>query len=381
MGAATRANTSPYCRALTTCLAALVPLLLWGCAANAPTTQPPQLVHHGPVVSVAEVDVLEVTPEMAEFVAHYAPGYRAAETRLALLTTAVVSEGVLGFDYRVERTLTAREAFEQRTGNCVGFSNLMVALARTAGLQARFQEISLEPQWFSEDDTLLVAKHINVVVSAGGRSWVVDSSGVETRPTDLRRLITDSEARALYFNNRAVDALIRGDLYRSWAWLLLAVETAPRLPDAWINLGVVYGRSGQWQAAEAMYRQALELDSGNYSALSNLYSLYEAVGEGELAARYADRVERYRRRNPYHLLRLGEEAMAEARLEESRELFQAAIERKPDEHRFHFALARSQYLAGDIDGAVTSLERARQLAPESVRAEYRRPWEELVDEP
>ena len=116
--------------------------------------------------------------------------------------------GDLGFEYDENRTMTASEAFRTRSGNCVAFSNMIIALARRAGLDARYQEVFLRPIWSDHlEDTVLLVKHVNVVVKSGGILAGQSTSVVsQIHPTDRRRLVDDSYAKALYLNNIAVES-------------------------------------------------------------------------------------------------------------------------------------------------------------------------------
>ncbi len=97
-------------------------LMLNACATYQPgKITPPPLLNAGPPVQVEDVDVLALSPAMEEFLERYVLQYSSPQTRLELLTTAVVRSGVLGFQYDEFQTLTAAEAFEKRTGNCIGF--------------------------------------------------------------------------------------------------------------------------------------------------------------------------------------------------------------------------------------------------------------------
>jgi tetratricopeptide (TPR) repeat protein len=87
------------------------------------------------------------------------------------------------------------------------------------------------------------------------------------------------------------------------------------------------------------------------------------------------KVERYRRNNPYYLLRLSDEALELEQYQESIKLLQKAITKKEDDHKLYFALAKTQYLSGEMTAAEKSLLRARELAPD---AYYERPLAELV---
>lgn len=355
-------------------------LILSACASVQPEgVTPPPLRYPGPVVQVADVDVLAVSPDMDKFLERYVLKYSNPQTRLEMLVTAVVKSGVLGFDYDGTHTMTASEAFKSRKGNCVAFSNLLVALARRAGLDAHYQEVYLRPQWSDfEEDTVLLFKHVNVVVESKNMSWVVDVSRLDIRPTDRRRIVKDSYAKALYYNNIAVDALLVNDLPTAYAYMRKAIETDASVTDPWVNIGVIYGRNGQLDDAVFAFNRALQIDPNEKSATSNLYEVYIEQEKLESAAELESKVERYRRDNPYYLLRLSDEALAQEQYKESIRLLRKAIQKKSDDHKLHFALAKTQYLSGELAEAESSLLRARKLAPESMMVYYDRPLDELL---
>lgn len=339
---------------------------------------PPPLLNAGPVIQVDDVDVLAVSPEMDAFLERYISKYQNPRTRLDLLIRSVMVSGNLGFEYDESRTMTASEAFRTRSGNCVAFSNMIVALARRAGLEAEYQEVFLRPVWSDHlDDTVLLVKHVNVVVKSRQFSWAIDVSGVEIRPTDRRRIVDDGYAKALYLNNIAVDALLKNDLPTAYAYMRSAIEASSEVIDPWVNLGVVYGRNDQLDDAAIAFQQALRIEPGDYSAMSNLYEVYLEQGKLALAAELEPKVERYRRNNPYYLLRLSDEALELEQYEESISLLQKAIKKKENDHKLYFALAKTLYLSGEMTTAEKSLLRARELAPE---AYYDRPLGELVAE-
>ncbi len=355
--------------------------MLAACAARYPVdTTPPPLLNADPEIQVAEVDVLAVTPEMEAFLERYILPYKDPQTKLNMLTLAVTSSGVLGFDYDEGRTLTAARAFETRSGNCIGFANMMIALAREAGLEADYQEVSRQPEWTSREDTLLLIKHINVVVSSPRYSYVVDASGIKFKPTERRRIISDSYAKALYYNNIGAEALLDGELPTAWSYLVKAVDTDPALPDPWVNLGVVYGRNEQLSEAELVYQTALQIDGSEYSAMNNLYEVYLVQENLEAAEELRVKVEKYREKNPYYLMMLSEESLELGQYEESINLLQRAIRKKDNDHMLYFAMAKTQYLSGQTVAAQDSLVRARELAPQRMLAYYSRPLKELVIE-
>ena len=363
-------------------LSLLAGTLLLAACGSVQTTDPklPTLRNSGPEIQVADIDVLALSPEMDEFLERYILPYQRKRTRALLLMDAVSPNGVLGFDYEDKFTLTAAEAFDRRTGNCIGFANMMIALARKAGLDATYQEITRRPEWSSRQDTVLVIKHVNVLLSIPEHAWVVDVSGLRLSQELARRVTGDSYAEALYLNNLGAEALLNNNLPTAYAYLSKAMETEPRMSDPWVNMGVVFGRNDQLEDAKFAFQRALRIDGSVSSAMSNLYEVYVAQEDYAAALSLQKKVEKYRRGNPYYLLKLSDEALGKQQYEESVNLLRRAIRAKDNDHNLYFALAKTQYLSGEIESAEDSLVRARELVPQNMMALYDRPLNELVAE-
>lgn len=341
---------------------------------------PPPLLHAGPEVQVADVDVLAVSPEMDEFLDRYVQPYSNSETKISLLSSAVTSSAIMSFEYDVTRTLTASEAFKTGAGNCIGFANMMIALARRVGLKARYQEVIRRPVWSLNNDTVLLVKHVNVLIEGSHATYVMDASAIKFTQANQRRVVGDSYAKALYLNNLGAEALLDNDLPKAYAYMTKAIETEPRLVDSWVNLGVVFGRNDQMDDAITVFQTALAIDRSQLSAMNNLYEVYVEQGNLEAAQDLQAKVTRYRRNNPYYLLHLSDEAVESDQLDASISLLQKAIKKKKDDHYLHFALAKTQYLSGEKAAAENSLIRARELAPRDKLAYYDRPLNELIAE-
>lgn len=359
---------------------ALIFLLIPGCAVNpvAPFDGFPALADQRSVI-IAEPDILAVSAEMERFVQHHVAGRNNSVARLRSLIQAVTHPGMLGFEYDASQTLTAEQAFAKRTGNCVAFANMFVALARHAGFKAYFQEAVKAPEWNEQNNAFLLAKHINVLVRLPRGDYVVDVGRNSIGQSVIMRMRPDAYAKAQYFNNLGVDALLRNDLGLAHGYFKRALRVDPGSDYIWSNLGVAYNRNGQPDAAIWAYRQALKVDKGALTAMSNLSGIYEQQGDDEKARAMRDQVERYRRRNPYYLLMLSDQAISAGRYQQAIDLLHQAIQKKGNEHRLHFALAKSLYLSGYYELAHGSYERAKALAPAVVlRTTYNRKLAELV---
>jgi tetratricopeptide (TPR) repeat protein len=340
-----------------------IALLLGGCATGARIDAPPIPALQGhPVRTVPDVDLLAVSPEMRAFSERFARSGQDHESKAWTLAYAALDPYLLAFDYDPLVTLPADEAFLARRGNCLTFSSLFVAIAREAGLRAWYQEVQVPPKWSAVNETLLVSKHVNAVVSERGMRYVIDVSRREPQGFERTRKLSDREAAAQFYNNLGVDALVQNDLATAHAWFSKSLETQSDLAYVWSNLGVVFRRNAQTADAILAYRTALEAEPDQAVALNNLFDLYSETGNLAAAGEIASRVERNRRKNPYYLHHLAELANEEQRWRDAIDLLNRAIRIEEKEYRFHYTLAHAQYHSGEVETARLSLERARELA-------------------
>lgn len=338
-------------------------MLLAACASAPPVQTPvPQLAGY-PQVEIPEADLLRLSPAMREFTARYATRGSDDTGKAWMLAYASLDPYLLDFEYDPMVTLPADEAFRVGRGNCLTFSSMFIAMARDLGLRAWYQEVIVPPEWSAVNETLLVGKHVNAVVSEWGSRYVIDVSRRKKMALEETRRMSDEEALAQYYNNLGAEALLAKDLSTAHAYFRKALEARPGLAYVWSNLGVVFRRNGQTADAIFSYQAAIEQDPSHEVALNNLHTLYTEEGDLEAAAAIEQRVQRNRRNNPYYLHHLAEIASEERRWSDAIELLNKAIRLESNEYRFHLALAQAQYFSGNPEIARASLERARELAP------------------
>jgi tetratricopeptide (TPR) repeat protein len=347
----------------------LVSLVLAACSTTPALNRDIPPLESDAVFEAEDRNPLEISAEMAAFVELWARDLPRGKSRAWSLAYAVMDPFILEFDYDPRVTLTAAEAFEQRTGNCLTFSNLFIALAREAGIEAWYREVKALPEWESVNDTALVSMHTNAGVRDRYNEYVIDVSRRQPAKGERVRRLNDQEAKAQYFNNLGADALVEDDLGRAYAWFVKALDTWPDLAYVWSNLGVVYRRNGQTPDAIRAYELALQIAPDHSVSLNNLYVIYEEDGDAQKAEEMAARVEKIRRRNPYYLLHLASVASEEQRYLEAQELLARAIRIDRHEYRFYRELAEIQFKMGEFGKARSSLDQARQLAPKDVDAQ------------
>jgi len=320
----------------------------------------------GESVSTSErpdVDIVATNEAMRGFVADVAGVHKERERLRALLRLMRRSGYVLNA-YEPYLNLTAPEAFTAKRGNCLSYTTLFVALAREAGLDARFQVVDVPPDYDSVDGRLVLNKHINVrVEDVPGRGDVtVEFSEEYASGIYDRRAVGDDYATALHYNNLAFSHARDDDFRSEFVYLKKAIETTPDNPDYWANLGVFYGRHGHHDHAVAAHRRALSFDAYHGAAVRGLANAYAALGRDEVARLYRKRVGHSRARDAYVYFALAQRALDASHRAYSLELLTDAIRLYADDHRFHQLKGRVHAELGDASAAEASFERARKVA-------------------
>jgi Flp pilus assembly protein TadD len=283
-------------------------------------------------------ELLALDDEMEAFVARYTRDLRSQRGRLNQLHRAIRGNGVLNLQYDPYAEGSAAEAFHRGTVNCLSYANLFVAMAREAGLNARYQWVDVRPRWSRLGERVAVSLHVNVLVRVrDGAEYMADIDPL--RPGDITgtRVISDQDAQALYHSNIAMDALSEESLDQAWAHAVRAVQLAPKMGHLWVNLGAVYRRSGQHDAAEQSYLYALQLDSQDRSAMNNLVVLYELQGRADEQAHWQQRIARYQGSNPYYHAWLGDKAGEEGNWPLALTHYQEALSLARDDSRLLYA--------------------------------------------
>lgn len=315
-----------------------------------------------PASLVGNDDVIALSDEMREFLADNVSADAHEKFKLNQLIFAVITRSSFGIEYD-EKTRTPAEAFSARRGNCLSFTYMFVALARGVGLDARFQEVDIPPDW-TFTDTYVLNRHINIDIDLGTDGHhVVDFNIADFQGEYDTKVISDERARAHFFNNLGAEFLQEGQTAEAFhAFRRALAENDPEFGPAWSNLGTLYSREGVADFAEAAYRRALELDPSDLTAMSNLTALYDRRGDADQAEHYRKKVESHRRKNPYFRYHLARLAYAAGEYEMAVGHLKFAIHEQRKEDRFRFLLGLVYLQLGEEKKAVRCLERARRLA-------------------
>ena len=290
-------------------------------------------------------------------------GERSLETaKVSRLQQLLFDEQYLNIQYSDVRTLTAEEVFELRWGNCLSVMNLYVAMARYAGLDAKFQTVKVQPSWDKRGGMLVINQHINATGRFSvRREYVVDFTPEIALQQLTSHVVSDEHARALYFNNLGVESLIEGEYQQSLKFFKNALWIAPQLSIAWGNLGTAYNRLQNFSFAEYSYQMAFYNDTSNASAVNNLARFYDARGDHGRANEYRRAIAQFTRKNPYYHFAKGGEAFFEDDFSLARKHFRQALRLKKSEPDFYIALAKTYMALGSERLAEGLLASANEL--------------------
>lgn len=295
---------------------------------------------------------------------------RAPDQRLRRIVEFLFAPEGLGMSYDIDANHTVAESYATRRANCLSFTLLAIALAREAGLEAYGQQIDETLAWRQEEDTLYRTHHVNAGVRIRTRQLTVDVAWDQVIARKPPRRIDDQRLLVHYYNNRAADLLESGRLQDALRYARVAQTLDPGYAVTWSNTGVLHLRNGDPRQAEQHYQHALRLDPMNPGALANLAAHYLRTGDTAAAASLQERLRKVQARDPFHHYLLGVRHEREGNLELAVRDYRTAIRLFPDEHRFHFGLARAYFQLGDARRAGKALARAEQLSEGGNRQLY-----------
>ena len=313
-------------------------------------------------------EVFALSPAMERYLeVEIAPQLRRLG-RQSGLVYALYSTAQLRLDFDTDTTRTAAEAFEARAGNCLSLVVMTAALAKHLDLPVQYQALIGQESWSRSGDLSFVNGHVNITVARR----LVDRLAAFDADTQLRldfgvlpvgrgsllQAVSESTIVAMFMNNRAAEALVRGEVADAYAYAREAVLREPAYAGAYNTLGVVYQRRGLAEAAERVYRHALGRDADHRAALLNLSRLLEGQGRSAEAAPWRERLARLEAEPPFQNFDLGRAAAQAGDFRAAREHILREMRRDPDYHEFHFWLAVALYGLGEVEQAREHLTKA-----------------------
>jgi tetratricopeptide (TPR) repeat protein len=311
-----------------------------------------------------------------------------AEVAKALSTVTSVSEKLKGlrdllytasgrpFEYAPHLTLTAERAYRERRGDCLAFSMLFASLARGLGVPVHFVHVRDVESYYERGGELFVSSHVAVGYGVGPSARIYDfKREITDWRLSLYRPIDDDGARALYYNNVAVDWMLAGRYDESGRLFRVLVERAPGVAEPIVNHGVLLTRRGEHAEALRVLEVGIERFPDYKPLYTNAIVTADALGRRDVVARLDAAVDRLTHEDPIHVFGRGMRFLNKGAYEAAVKELSRAHEAMPDSAVVLAGLGRAHIGAGDIAKGTAALEAAKEKAA----APLRRQLEDKLD--
>ncbi len=363
--------------------------VLTGCASVQPKVAQPYSVKIADLLSgkgilghtvtdaeLPQYDLFYVSPEMEAFAKkaiHHGETYfeKVKSLHVALLSSSEATGG-RGIAYSAYFTEPPVVTFAERRANCLSFTLLYVALARSVGINAQINEVEIPPTWdLRNRKEMVFLRHVNVKVPMSRENpnilhnddVVIDLEMDRYRSNYTQRNISDELAAAQFYSNRAMEYLESGNLKDAFLSLRKSISLNDQQSYIWSNLGAVYSRKLMWHEAELAYLHGLELNAEDLTVMNNLSYLYRQTGNNELAAKYFKLAQHYRESNPFYQYNLSLSAFDQGDYPAALQFVMRAIDREKNDSRFYDLAASIYEKQGRDTKAEAMRKKVKKLKP------------------
>lgn len=358
-------------------VAASLCLLLAACASApvAPDLNPARpslyddaLFAPSPKIATRE-EIFALTPDMEAYLDNEIVRRVSTRGRIHAIVDALYSRGPRKFSYDARETGTAAEVFERKRGNCLSYTIMTAAFAKRLDLPVQFHVVTYGDVWDRSNDIDFRIGHVNLTV---GKTYF--NSGEETAQLLDFVALTDAHGQylddisedviaSMFYNNRAAEAVGRGDLDAAYWWSRAATESSTAFLGAYNTLGVVYLHHNNPAMAARVFERVLEREPENVMAMSNEAIALRAMGRLGEADSFTARLKEIQPNPPFYYFNLGVQAMKAKDYATAKVNFTKEVNRASYNHQFHFWLAMADYNLGQFDEVKKHLNFAMENSP------------------
>ena len=358
-------------------------ITILGCAACATAPQQlPQVAGGAPVTfddyadfgprpaMPSRDDIFYLSPEQrSDFLSYYNASEHSGVDKHRRITNYLHRFGE-AFNYQGD-TFTAEQTMAAQGGNCMSMAVLTTALANVVDVEVGYQLVDSIPVYELEDNLAFKGQHV--------RSYLFDP---DYQPTDsslmvIRRPgiivdyfpsgrehfignITEDAYVAMFYRNRAANALAEEDFNSAYWYLRESMVYAPEHADAINTLAVLHRRVGDAQRAEALYEYGLEIEVETVSLVKNYRNMLRLQGREDEASALEDQLHTLDDPSPFNWLSLAREAHDAENFALAVRMYDKTLDVAPYLQDAHLGKVQAQLDMGQIAEAATSLDTATE---------------------
>ena len=284
----------------------------------------------------------------------------------------LMSEDGHNMQYDLHADLFPIDAFEQKRGNCLSFTILLVNLADVLGIKLQYNNVHIPNTWGlgSEQQEFVLFRHINAVKHSNKETKIYDLAIEQYDYGFPQKIISETEAIASLHSNISTQKFQAKDYKSAKHHISYAISLYPKNPDFWVNLGVVYKKSGQIINAERSFLHALSINDTDSLAASNLENLYRAQEQFSKAEYYAKLAAKARLKNPYVHYQLATNHLKNKRFNLARKSISKAKKLHNQDPRFFILSSIIEQHRKNFAAAINDMQTAYSLTANDQDREY-----------
>ncbi len=333
-----------------------------------------QFISSNPVHIETEQEIFQLDDEMRAMVEDKLINNLTAQQKAHVLLEHLFNEENIALSYSGNANVTASQAYHSKVANCMSLTIMAYALADEAGMNISFQEVEVPEYWVRNGQYNLLTGHVNLVVKEsdkvnrriiwGEKTIKIDFDPFVAKKSFPSHIITKNTLLAMFYNNKGAEALVHNNYALAYQYLKKSTLIDSKFSSAWGNLGILYKLSGQYDMAEKVYHNAINLNRNHLTSFGNLALLLNKQGRTSEAAPIEAYIHKVRVKNPYYHALLGNEAFYNKSYQQALQHYKAAIHLDDEQHEFYLGLAKTYYLQGRLLLSKRAMTKAVTLAKE-----------------
>ncbi len=266
--------------------------------------------------------------------------------------------------------LTAAEALEKKTGNCVTLAILVAALAKEGAVEVAYRASYSEPMLGFRGDIALSANHV--------QSYLLEpKSHPSDKLSDRDALVIDyykdpldrmgemfnsERFFAVVYNNLAADALLAKDPSKAFWLSKKALQYDPNYSPSINLIAVIYRQQGDLESAQQWFEYGLQQPKNSVLIVGNYLNLAEQKQDLPLQKRLRDLIDVAEDDNPYAWYYLAEQFRQQGEFQQAVKFYQKLVDVAPYLHHVNIELAKLYALLGKNSQAVKVLKQGEIYA-------------------
>ena len=309
------------------------------------------------------------TDKIVEISKHVAKFSNTPKAQANAILAKIIGDDSLNVVYEHDSNLTAYEVVIKRSANCISYTNLFIAIARSLGLDAVFVDVTQQIEFGSDEFFNYQEGHICAGIREGERLLLFDFV-YNSKNYKKYRVIDDLEAIANFLtilgvtNDKRFIATGKNEFKdRALYYHSAALTLSPKFTRAMNNLAVIYLRENNLPAAERLLIQALNIDDALNVARYNLAEIYIRKGELNIARELLVQNLQFAMGDPYTYHRLGLIYFTQKNLVEAEKFFKKAINMKKDFLEPRLALISLLVVTERYDEAQDIIDESDEMFP------------------